>query len=143
MLELAFKRNQVWNHVTRKIVFFQPISFIFNILRDFSRDIHEYLFSADFGKVASHSHAGVLNKLSGGHVVLPAMPGAGNNLILERPLSQGSAPVQAGVIDSEELTSHIGERHGFASNLNFMNSTHWDFSDLRSSHKRHIHSLGE
>jgi hypothetical protein len=106
-----------------------------------SRDIYEYLFSPHFRRVASHTHTGVLNQLSGCHVVLPTMPGAGNNFILERSLPQGSSAVQASVIDGEELASYVGERHGLACDLNFMNGTHWNFSDLRSSRKRHIHSL--
>jgi hypothetical protein len=113
------------------------------MLRVISRDIYEYLISPHFRRVASHTHTWVLNQLSGGHVVLPPMPGTSNNFILECPLSQRSSAVQASVIDSEELASHVGERHGLACDLNFMNGTHWNFSDLRSSHKRHIHSLGE
>jgi hypothetical protein len=69
------------------------------------------------------------------------MPGASNNPILERALAERTTPVQARIVDSEELTRHIGKCHGFARNLELMDGPCWNFRSLGSAHKRHIRSF--
>jgi hypothetical protein len=117
------------------------ISFIFNELGEFSRNIDENFVSADFRRVAGHAHARVLDHLPGGYVVLPTVPGTGNNFILERPLAQRPSPMQARVVDSVELTGHIGERHGFARHVDLVNGARWHFGQYSGAYKRHIRSL--
>jgi hypothetical protein len=52
-------------------------------------------------------------------------------------LPERPAPVQARVVDSEELTRHVGERDGFARDLNFVDGTRCYFGSLGGSHERH------
>jgi hypothetical protein len=56
-------------------------------LDEISSDVDEYLFTTDFCRVAGHPHSWVLEELSSGHVVLPTVPGTGDNLVLERTLA--------------------------------------------------------
>jgi hypothetical protein len=49
--------------------------------------------------------------------------------------------VQARIVDSIELTRRVGERHGFARDLDLMDGTCWNFGSLGSAHKRHIRSF--
>jgi hypothetical protein len=69
------------------------------------------------------------------------MPGASNNLILERALAERTTPVQTRIVDSEELTRHVRECDGFPRNLELMDGSCWNFGSLGSAHKRHIRSF--
>jgi hypothetical protein len=117
------------------------ISFVFNELYEFSSNIDENFIPPDFCRVASNTHARVLDNLPGGYVILPPMPGASNNLILERALAERTTPVQARIVDSEELTRHVGECDGFPRNLELMDGSCWNFGSLGGAHERHIRSL--
>jgi hypothetical protein len=48
--------------------------------------------------------------------------------------------VQASIVDSEELTRHIGQRHGLALDLNLVDGPYRKIGSFGGSHKRHVRS---
>jgi hypothetical protein len=99
-------------------------------LRENSNDIHENFLAPDFRGVAGDSHAWVLEELSGGYVILPAVPRTSDNRALERPLAERTSPVQASIIDSKELAGDVRKRKHFAPHLEFVNGACWNIGNL-------------
>jgi hypothetical protein len=95
-----------------------------------SSGIDENLFASYFCWIAGNSHTWVLEELSGGHVILPAVPRTGDNCALERPLAQRPSPVQASVVDSEELACDVRKCKSFARDLEFVNGARWNIGSL-------------
>src|SRR2546425_12918029 len=108
---MRVRRNWAWQ-VKRgpQWVYFGKISItvLFSIIYSISPGIHKNIFSANLHSVAIHPHRRILPDLAGGHVVLPPMPGAGDDLPIHDPLAQWAPPVQAGVVDGIELATDIG-----------------------------------
>src|SRR5271157_5445483 len=95
-----------------------------------SSDIDEDLFASYFSWIAGDSHTWVLEEPSGGYVILPTVPGTGDNRAQERPLAQRSSPVQASIVDREELPGDVRKCERFARDLELVNGA-----------RRHIGSL--
>jgi hypothetical protein len=90
-------------------------------LRLFFSYIYEDLIAANFDRVAGRSDGRVRYHVTGSHVELPAMPGAGDDLAVEFPFTQGASPMHAYVIDGKELAFDIGYRDRRSTHLEFVN----------------------
>src|SRR4029077_19235630 len=90
---------------------------MFSIYYESLADIHENVFAANLNGVAIHAHCRVLANLAGGHIVLPAVPWTGYDVPVHHALAQGTAPMQAGIVDGIELAAYIGKGNGFALDL--------------------------
>src|SRR6266851_2996728 len=67
-------------------------------LWDWLTAVHKDIFAADFERIGLHSDRGVRGYFAGGHVVLPAVPRAGDNIGFELALAQWAAAMQAGIV---------------------------------------------
>src|SRR5712692_9849477 len=100
-------------------------------------EVHEDIFAAHLDRVGLHAHGGVYSHFSGGDVVLPAVPRAGDGFVFELTLAQRPAAVQAGVVDRVELAVHVGQRDGLAIHLEFADGPGGDFVFLRGTQESH------
>src|ERR1700676_1391890 len=69
------------------------------------------------------------------------MPGAGDGLAVQCALPYGASPVEAGVVDSIELTLNIGYGQRFSIHLELPDRTGRDFILPRRTQKGHLRNL--
>src|SRR5580704_14965104 len=100
-------------------------------------DLDEYVIPFDFKRIALYSHGGICQGLPGSHVILPAVPGAGNNFSRQFALAERPAAMQASIIDGEELPFHIRDRHGSPVHLKLANRPSRNIILTSSPQKRH------
>src|SRR5258708_13055792 len=101
----------------------------------------EDFVSPNLKRIAIDPHGRVLANLACGHGVLPTVPRAGNNITLERPLSQGPAPMQAGIVDRVKVSPDVGYSNGLALHLKFLDRARGNFFRLPPPRKRHSFSF--
>src|SRR5690348_911694 len=87
------------------------------------REVYIDFVAAKLGGVALDAGFGLLDELSGGHVVLPAVPGATDDGAFEVAFAEGASVVQAYAVDGEELAFEMGDGDGFAVHLEFADGT--------------------
>src|SRR5579859_6027285 len=113
----------------------------FQLFRSILSEVYEYFVTAHFRGIAGDPHGGVLRDLARGDIVLPAMPWAGHDRVVELSLAEWPSTMHAYVADRIELTGDVGERHGFACDLKLVDRTRWHLDNLGGAYKRHGHSL--
>src|ERR1700680_379709 len=98
---------------------------IFYKIRDLPRaaDIHKYFLATHLHGVTRHSRRLVVAPLPSGHVKTPTMPGAGDHITVQWPLTQGSPAVNTSIADSVKFPRHVGHRDRFSLRLNFVDRT--------------------
>jgi hypothetical protein len=74
-------------------------------------NIYENLVASEFYGIADDSNRRVLDVTSIGDVELPAMPGASDDGTFQVTLAEGTALMQAGVIDRVDLSGNVGKSH--------------------------------
>jgi hypothetical protein len=120
------EEGRAWNY----LIYFES-------LRRASGDVNENLVASNFRGIASHPHSRVLYNLAASDVVLPAMPGTCDHLLVELTLTKWPASVHAYVADGIEFSIDIGERYWLASNLKLVDCTSRHFGGLGGADKWH------
>src|SRR5438876_5783243 len=109
------------------------------------RSRHDYsdsLLDGDQDRVALERHLVTLDALAlvhrvaaRGHVVLPAVPRAGDDHALELALPERPATVEAGVVDGVERAAHVEERDLLAARLDALARSGRDVADGGDFHE--------
>src|SRR6266571_5008163 len=106
------------------------IRFIFREILSPLPSIYEDVFAPDLDSIAIPSHRRVLLYLPRSHIILPAVPGTGNDIPLQNPLPERPTPMKAGIVDGIELAPDIGQRDGLAFHMKLTDRSGRDFIDL-------------
>src|SRR5271165_3845527 len=93
--------------------------------------------ATDFCRVTVDTDCGILDHLSCSDIVLPAVPGTGNDFAFEWTLTKRASAMQAGVIDGVKLSGNVCEGHGLALDLEFPHGAGSDFVHFDGSNKSH------
>src|ERR1700683_4068722 len=84
-----------------------------------SSHIDKNFLASNLDGVALQGYRRVHYQLSGGHVVLPAVPGTSDGGAGEPPLAEGAAAVEADIVDGVKLACDVGDGHRLTVNLKF------------------------
>jgi len=97
--------------------------------------INPNIVTTDFDSVGFNPYHLIHHQFTGGHVILPAVPGTGYGHSVEFPLPQRPASVQASVMDGVKLVSNIRDGKSQAVDLKFPDRTRWNFVLPCGAHK--------
>src|SRR5712691_1356918 len=86
-------------------------------LGPYSAHLDEDVFPSDLQRVAIYAHGWIPYDLPRGHVVLPAVPRAGDDISFQEALPERPTTVQTGVVDGVKHPSHVGEGNRLALHL--------------------------
>src|SRR5713101_512933 len=105
--------------------------------RSGSANINENVVAAHLDRVGFDANGRICRQLAGGDVVLPAVPGAGDDLAFEVALAKRAAAMEAYIIDYKQLTANIGKGDCLAVELKFADCPRRDLVLLCGAHKSH------
>jgi hypothetical protein len=118
------------------------LSYVFSIIcKRLSAYIYENVLSSYLNPIRGHADSRVLFNLAGRDIVLPSMPGTGDNISLKNSLPQRSPPMQAGVANGVECPSDMSYRDTFPVHLKFADCPWRDIRRFSSQRKRHFSLL--
>src|ERR1700730_8502187 len=99
--------------------------------------VHPKVVAAHFDYVGFDAYRLIHHQLTGGYVILPAVPGTRNRDSMEFSLPQRSSPVQASVMDGVELVANVRYSQSQAINLKFADGPCGDVVFPCGAHKGH------